>query len=178
MTVEQEAAEGPVAELVLAYGQYILSYPEFKLEVRGKYPDWVLAAGSEILAHISKMAALNELDLTRYARDEDDDPIEVEMDVEYLKYQMESRYESVPQCGVTYDGEDYLWVAEPGRADDDEPLMKRIIEPEMKPRSKKNGDAKDGASSPAPAAKPAMAGGDDFDMEAEMAKLDDIPGLD
>ena len=137
MTVEKEATEGPVAELVLAYGQYILSYPQYKLEIRAKFPEWAFAAGSEILASVSRMADLNEMDLVRYARDEDDDPIEAEMDAEYLQYQMESRYDSVPQCGVTYDGQDYRWVAEPGRVDDDEPVMTRIVEPEMKPRAKR-----------------------------------------
>lgn len=171
--------EGPVAELVLAYGQYILAYPQFKLEIRGKYPEWVFAAATEILTNLSRMSDANDLDLARYAHDEEDDPIEVEMNVEFRRYQLETRYESIPQCGVTYDGEDYRWIAEPGRHDAHEPVMERIINPGMKARAR-GADDDAQLAEPAPTKAPAMAGAGpgDFDMEAEMAKLDNIPGLD
>ena len=181
--------EGTVAELVLAYGQYVLSYPKHRLEVRGKYPEWVLMAAAEILGHLSKMNDANELDLKMFANDADDDPIEVEMETEFHRYYMEARYDAIPQCGVTYDGDDYRWVAEPGRVDDEEPIMERIIQPEMKARGSNGGQSvhtqqsvqhggeqnDDAASSESSTGKK---GSVDFDMAAEMAKLDNIPGLD
>lgn len=179
---ESTQQDGTIAEVVLAYGQYILSYPAYKLEIRGKYPEWVFSAAYEILRHLSRVEDANQLDMMRFTRDEDDDPIEVEMDTEYQRYQMEARYDAIPQCGVTYDGEDYRWIAEPGRADDEEPVMERIIHPEIRPRaSSHNGDATNVEAQPAAsvpkASVPTGDGPPDFDMAAEMAKLDNIPGL-
>ncbi len=123
---------GRVAELIYAFGQYVLSYPEYSLEIRAKFPEWAFMAAAEILGEVTKVRDQNDLDTLVFTADDAEDQIDNEIGQELVRYRIENRYETAPQCGVTYDGEDYKWVVGWARAVEQAPFLERLYTPTMR----------------------------------------------
>ena len=112
-------------KLVKKDQRYEFQCAESGIVVRGDYAEWVLAAASEVMANLAKRECDGHIDeMEALAEFGEADPI----DLDTAKFEMNSRFEIVPQCTVTLSGMDYRWVAPEGRQDTGDDLGSNPIE--------------------------------------------------
>ena len=93
-------------------GRYEYRHESLALVVRGDYAEWVLAAAAELMDVIAKREAEGKLEeLETLQEFGEAEPIELDS----AKFDMQARFEAVPQCLVTMGTMDYRWVAPEGR---------------------------------------------------------------
>ena len=87
-------------------------YDKLGLVIRGNYPEWVLAAASEIIqdtarlesqSHVEELSALVEFGEA------------TELDIDAHLVDMKFRFEVLPQCVVSMGAMDYRWASEEAR---------------------------------------------------------------
>ena len=108
-------------------GRYEFRHEPTGLIVRGDFSEWVLAAAAEVLAISARAEGEGRLDelatLTEFG---EASPVEVDS----ARFELNARFEVVPQCTVMMGSQDYRWVAPEGRArlagDFDHGPVKRI----------------------------------------------------
>ena len=87
-------------------------FDQLGLIIRGNYPEWVLAAASEIIrdsAKIDSDSRMEELSaLVEFGEAS-------EIDVDAHKVDSKFRFEVLPQCVVTMGSMDYRWADEEAR---------------------------------------------------------------
>jgi hypothetical protein len=102
-----------------------LVYPEYGLRLRAAYAEWLFEAAAEIIRRIERtktQGAIDELEmLSEFGEDEAGG---VNMDI--LKYESGTRFETVPQCLVTLGDADYRWVSREARPADHNGIGERL----------------------------------------------------
>ena len=90
-------------------------YPELGLVVRGPFVEWVMQSAAEIIARTVELSAKGEIEeLEMMVEFGEVDEIEVDS----AKFDVNARFEAVPQCVVSMGRMDYHWVAPEGREGD------------------------------------------------------------
>jgi len=103
---------------------YEFHYPEHNLVVRGHYIEWVLEAAAEIITQVEKMRAEGHVDeLKALAEFGEADGVELDAAV----YDVNSRFDVVPQCIVSMGSMDYRWVSPTGRHDEP-PISEQVMQ--------------------------------------------------
>lgn len=101
-----------IGQLLEADGRYELRIEDKGLIVRGDHPEWVLKAASEVIETTERLEAESRVEeLQSLLEFEAAMPIEIDA----AKYQMNERFETIPQCIVTLGKMDYRWAAKEGR---------------------------------------------------------------
>jgi len=91
-----------------------LVYPEYGLRLRAPYAEWLFEAAAEIIRRIEStktQGALDELEMLAEFGEGEDSSIQVDS----LKFESGTRFETVPQCLVTLGETDYRWVGKDAR---------------------------------------------------------------
>lgn len=103
-----------VAYLVKHETRFELVYPAYNLALRGPYAEWLFQAAAEVIRRIDSIkaeGALDELEMLAGFGDMEDAPVQMDS----LRYESGTRFETVPQCLVTVGDTDYRWVAPEAR---------------------------------------------------------------
>ena len=105
--------------------RFELTYPEYGLALRGPYAEWLFEAAAEIIQRIEKVkseGAIQEMEMLAEFGGAEDASIQIDT----LKYEAGTRFETVPQCLVALGEMDYRWVAKEARAPGDNGIGERI----------------------------------------------------
>lgn len=82
------------------------------LIVRGEHPEWVLHAAAEVITNTARLEAESVVEeMTALLEFDAADPIQLDS----AKYEMNQRFELIPQCIVSLGRIDYKWAAAEGR---------------------------------------------------------------
>lgn len=113
----------PVGTLTANDGRYEFSYPELNLKIQGAHAEWVLEAAAEVIRQTEKLrndGAAEEMEMLLEFGEGS------ETELESLKYDINARFEAVPQCIVTMGAIDYRWVSPDGRKGEKTKYVERI----------------------------------------------------
>lgn len=105
--------------------RFEFSFEELGLTVKGSHPEWVLAAAAEIITDVEKLrldGRIEELTVLSEMGEVD------ELDVDDLRFAVDDRFSSLPQCLVCLGSVDYRWISPEGRTADvhRKPRVERI----------------------------------------------------
>lgn len=93
-------------------GRFEFHFDQLGLVIRGAYPEWVLAAASEIIRDTAKLEADSKAEelaaLVEFGEAS-------ELDIDSHKVDTKFRFEVLPQCVVTMGTMDYRWADEEAR---------------------------------------------------------------
>ncbi len=93
-------------------GRFEFHFDKLGLVVRGNFAEWVLAAAAEIIRDTAKLDADSRIDELQ-ALIEFGEASEIELDA--AKFDIQARFEVLPQCVVTMGTMDYRWADEEAR---------------------------------------------------------------
>lgn len=114
-----------IAYLVRTDKRLELVYPEYGLRLRAAYAEWLFEAAAEIIRRIERTKSQGAIDeMEMMAEFGEDEGGSVNVDV--LKYESGSRFDTVPQCLVTLGDNDYRWVAREVRNPDANTIGERL----------------------------------------------------
>ncbi len=103
-----------IGHLRKAGERYEFHYPELGLVVRGPYAEWVLEAAGEIVSRTERLRAEGRLEELRALTEFGEaDPIEIDS----AEFDVNARFEAIPQCLVSMGALDYHWMSRDGRED-------------------------------------------------------------
>jgi hypothetical protein len=122
--------ETPVSKDAIAYlakdgRRFEMTFPEYALTVRGPYIEWVLEAAAEIISGFERTKAECTVEEMQMLKDFGDTGTG-DVSIESAKYELDVRFETIPQCVVTMNEMDYRWVAKAGRKGDELTAMQRL----------------------------------------------------
>jgi hypothetical protein len=104
--------------------RYEFHYPELGLVVRGNFVEWVLEAAAEIITYTEKLRSdgkIDELETLLEFGEAD------EIEVEAARFEVDERFEVLPQCVVSMGTMDYQWMSKDGGDSEDEQRKLRRI---------------------------------------------------
>jgi len=88
-------------------GRFEFHFDQLGLVVRGNFAEWVLAAAAEIIKESAKLDTESRIEELK-ALIEFGEASEIELDA--VKFEIQSRFEILPQCVVTMGTMDYRWA--------------------------------------------------------------------
>jgi hypothetical protein len=115
----------PIAFLTKNGSRYELNYPDYGLTVRGPHVEWVLAAAADIIARFEKTRMESVVEELVMLKDFGDESTS-EVAIEAARYDVNARFETVPQCVVTMNEMDYRWVQPSAQSGGEAPPMQRL----------------------------------------------------
>ena len=106
-----------IGQLRRSAERYEFHYPDLGLVVRGPYAEWVLEAAGEIISRTERLRAEGRIEELRTLTEFGEaDPIEIDS----AEFDVNVRFEAVPQCLVSMGTMDYHWISRDGREENEQ----------------------------------------------------------